>query len=344
MNKRLLQNVGGEIKISRVAIRKAFPIIMFCFVFLSVVLHGSAAAQNYPTKLIRLIACASPGSGADTVARIIAHGLTPLLGQQIIVENRGGAGGNIGAEIAARAPADGYTALLVQVNHAAAIPLYANLPYDLMRDLSPVVQFVTAPMVLVVHPTMPARSLAELTKIAKEKPGSIVYGSAGIGSPTFVAGELFRMMAGVDMLHVPYKSGGEALNAILSGESNIYFAPLAVALPHIKSKRIIALAVTSAKRLPLLPDTPTIAESGYPGYEAGNWYGLMVPVKTSPEIITTLHGATIKALKTPEMTTRLADLGYIAVGDTPEEFSRHIKSQIEQLSKMLKGAQKPYKR
>lgn len=302
------------------------------------------SAQAYPTKVVRFVVSFSAGSGSDTIGRIIAQGLTQTFGQQVIVENRAGAAGNIGAEIASRAPADGYTLFLANLGHAASVSLYNNLPYDLMRDFAPVVQFVTSPSVVVVHPSVPARSLGDLVKLAKAKPGALNYGSGGIGTPTFVAGELFKMMAGVDLMHVPYKSGGEALTAIISGETSVYFAPFAVALPHIREKRLVPLAVTSAQRVPLLPDYPTVAESGYPGYQAGNWYGIMVPAKTPRETIAVIRQAALAALKNPEIGKRLSDLGYISIGDTPEEFAAHIKSEIDHLAKLLKGYQMPFKR
>ncbi|MEW6334699.1 MAG: tripartite tricarboxylate transporter substrate binding protein [Thermodesulfobacteriota bacterium] len=317
------------------------PMILSFLVFF-LIFGGSA--QAYPTKVVRFIVSFSPGSGSDTVGRIIAQGLSQSFGQQVIVENRAGAAGNIGAEIASRAPADGYNLFLVNLGHAASASLYNNLPYNLMRDFAPVVQFVTSPSVVVVHPSVPVKTLADLVKMAKAKPGALNYGSGGIGTPTFVAGELFKMMAGVDMMHVPYKSGGEAITAIVSGETSVYFAPFAVALPHIREKRLVPLAVTSTRRVPLLPDYPTVAESGYPGYQAGNWYGIMVPVKTPKETIALIRNAALKALKSPEIAKRLADLGYISIGDTPEEFAAHIKSEIDSLAKLLKGYEMPFKR
>lgn len=318
---------------------KSFALV--CSIFF-LILGGSA--QAYPTKVVRFIVSFSAGSGSDTIGRIIAQGLTQTFGQQVIVENRAGAAGNIGAEIASRTQADGHTLFLVNLGHAASVSLYNNLPYDLMRDFAPVVQFVTSPSVVVVHPSLPVKSLAEMVKMAKAKPGTLNYGSGGIGTPTFVAGELFKMMAGVDLMHVPYKSGGEALTAIISGETSIYFAPFAVALPHIREKRLVPLAVTSKQRVPLLPDYPTVAESGYPGYQAGNWYGIMVPVKTPKETIAIIRNAALTALKNPETSKRLSDLGYIPIGDKPEEFAAHIRSEIDALAKLLKGYQMPFKR
>ena len=295
------------------------------------------AAQPFPTKPVRLIIAASAGSGSDTIGRIIALGLGKPFGYQVVVENRAGAANLIGVEVASRAPADGYTLLLVHMGTAANETLYEKRPYDLVRDFAAVTQFATAPMVLTVHPSLPARSIAEFVKLAKAKPGAINYSSGGIGSPTYIAAEMFKGQSGLDVMHVAYRSGAEALTAVLSGEVSVYFAPVATALPLIRQNRVRALAVTSAKRVPLLKEWPTIAESGYPGFDAGNWYGIVVPAKTPKETITVIHGAAISALNNPDVTRRLDDLGYVPVGDDPDAFAAHIKSQIEKFGKVLKG-------
>ncbi len=297
---------------------------------------GTGMAQNYPAKAVRMIVPFSAGSGSDTIARLLAVSLGEGFGQQVIVDNRAGAAGNIGAEIAARAPADGYTLLLANIGHAANVTLYRNMGYDILRDFAPVTQAASAPAIVVVHPSLPVKSIGELVKLAKAKPGAINYSSGGAGTATFIAAELFTGPAGIQLLHVPYRAGGEALTAVLSGETSVYFAPLATALPHMRQNRLRALAVTSSKRVPLLPQMPTVAELGYPGYESGNWYGLMVPAKTPREIVTTVRTATITALGTPVLNKRLVDLGYITIGDTPEEFAAHIKSEIGKLSKVLR--------
>jgi tripartite-type tricarboxylate transporter receptor subunit TctC len=298
---------------------------------------GITFAQAYPVKPVRFMISFSAGSGTDTIGRIVAGGLSQVWGQQVIVENRAGAAGNIGAELAAKAPPDGYTLFLVNMGHAANATLYSKLPYDLVRDFAPVTQLATSPSILVVHPSLPVKSVADMVKLAKARPGALNYGSGGMGTPTFVAGELFKGRAGVDMLHVPYKSGGEAIIGVLTGEVSVYFAPFAVALPHVKEGRLRALAVTTAKRLPLAPDYPTVAELGYPGYQAGNWYGLVVPAKTPQEIVAVVHGATVNALNTPAVNKRLTDLGYVVIADQPAEFAAHLKSEIASLAKVLKG-------
>ncbi|OGA42381.1 MAG: hypothetical protein A3G24_28910 [Betaproteobacteria bacterium RIFCSPLOWO2_12_FULL_62_13] len=293
-------------------------------------------AQNYPTKPVRLLIAFSAGSGTDTIGRIMAAGLTETLGQQIIVENRAGASGNIGAEIAAKARPDGYTLFLVNLAYAINAGMYKNLPYDLLRDFAPVAQFATGPYVVVVHPSLPVKSLSEFVKLAKSRPGKIEFASAGAGTAVPLAAELFKRQAGINLLHVPYRGGGEAITAVLSGEVPFYIAPLAPTLPLIQQGRLRALAVTSTKRQPMLPGHPTVAESGYPDYEFGNWYGFMVPANTPRAIIATIHGATMAALNNPSVRKRLNDQGYATVGDTPEEFAAHLKSEVAKMAKIIK--------
>jgi tripartite-type tricarboxylate transporter receptor subunit TctC len=293
-------------------------------------------AQPYPVKPLRLIVSFSPGSGSDTIGRILARGLTQSFGQQVVVDNRAGAAGNIGAEMAAKTPADGYAVLLVNMAHAANALMYKNLNYDLRRDFAPVTQVASSPSVIVVHPSVAAKSLPEFVQLARARPGDIAYCSGGIGTPTFLAAELFKHHAGVNLLHIPYRSGGEAITAVLVGEVSVYFAPMATALPNIRHGKLRPLAVTSSKRLQVLPDYPTVAELGYPGYQAGNWYGLAVPARTPTEIIASIRGATLNALRMPETNKALTDLGYVLIADEPEEFAAHIQAEIDKLSRVLK--------
>jgi tripartite-type tricarboxylate transporter receptor subunit TctC len=299
-------------------------------------LAGLVSAQQYPAKPVRFIVPFSAGSGSDTIARIVSTALPEVLGQQVIVDNRAGAAGNIGAELAAKAPPDGYTIMLVILGHAANATLYKNLTYDLVRDFAPVTQLASTPSILVVHPSLPAKSVGELVAIARAKPGAINYSSGGVGTPTFIAGELFKLHAKIDMLHVPYRAGGEALTAVISGETSVYLAPIAPALPHVKAGKLRALAVTSSARLPILKDLPTVAESGYKGFQTGNWYGLVVPARTPPEIVAALNKAAVTVVKTPAVNKRLVDSGYLVIGDTPAQFASHIKSEIANLARILK--------
>lgn len=296
-----------------------------------------AHAQRYPVKPVRFVVPFSPGSGSDTIARIVAAGLPEALAQQVVVDNRAGAAGNIGAELAAKATPDGYTMLLVILGHAANMTLYKNLAYDLVHDFAPVTQLASTPSVLVVHPSLPARSVAELVALARAKPAAINYASGGVGTPTFIAGELFKLQAKIDVLHVPYRAGGEALTSVLSGETSVYFAPIAPALPHVRSGRLRALAVTSKTRLPALDGYPTVAESGYPSFQTGNWYGLAVPARTPPEIVAALNKAALAVLKNPGVNKKLVDSGYLVIGDTPDQFAAHIRTEVANLATVLKG-------
>ncbi len=302
---------------------------------LAFALSPAAQAQQYPVKVVRYIVPMSPGSGADTLARIVTGGMSTLFGQQVIIDNRTGAAGNIGAEAGAKAAADGYTLFQTSSTLAANVSLYKNLPYDLLRDFAPVTQLASSPSIAVVHPSLPARSIAELVKLARAKPGEINYASTGVGSATWVAGELFKSMARVNLLQVPYRGGGEAATAVLSGEVPVYFGPLSVLMPQVKQGRLRALAVTTAKRLAVVPELPTIAELGYPGYQSGNWYGIVAPVKTPREVVMTIRNAAAQAMGDPVINKRLADLGYVVVGDQPDEFGAFIKSEIATLAKII---------
>ena len=297
----------------------------------------NAFAQNFPAKVVRYVVPFTGGSGADTLARIVVPGIGPVLGQQVIVDNRGGAAGNIGAEQAARAAPDGYTLMQAGMPLAANMSLYKNLSYELSRDFTAVSQLVQSPNMLVVHPSLPAKSVKELIALAKVKPGAINYSSSGAGSTIYLSFEFFKGMAGIDIVHVPYRGGAEAVTAIVSGETSVSFLPLATALPQTRQGRLRALAVSTAKRVPSLPEYPTLAEAGVPGFEFGTWYGVMAPAKTPREIIAVLQAATVASLRNPEVLRRLNDLGYITVGDTPEVFQAYVKSEVERLGKLIRA-------
>ena len=293
-------------------------------------------AQGYPTKPIRYIVPSSVGSAVDTIGRIVAGGLTEVFGQQVFVDNRAGAGGNIGAAVAASAPADGYTLVQVNNNHTTNVTLYKNLKYDLMRDFSPVIKLAYSPYVMVVHPSLPVKSIGELIKLAKSRPGAITYASAGVGSGTFMATELFRSQANLDMLHVPYVGGGPALTSVITGETLLYGAPLATALPQIRQGKLRPIGVTTVKRIPLLPDCPTIAET-VPGYEFNAWAGILVPAKTPVETIDKIRNAVVSALERPNVSKRLSDLGYHVFSDHQgSELAAYMKSEIEKMAKLIR--------
>ncbi len=300
---------------------------------------STSMAQAYPAKVVRLLVPFSAGSGSDTIGRIYAGGLAEVFGQQVILENRAGAAGNIGAEVSARAPADGYTLFMVNMAHAVNVSMYRKLAYDPIRDFAPVSMLATGPAILVVHPSLPVKSVKELVALAKARPGAINHASAGVGTFTFLAAEMFKRQAAIDMLHVPYRAGGEALTAVISGETSVYFSPVAGALPQVKQGRLRPLAVTSSKRITLMPELPTVAESGFTTlakFESGNWYGIVVPAKTPRDIIDRANKASLAALNNPTISKRLTDLGFVLIGNTPEDFGTYFKSEIEAWGKIVR--------
>jgi tripartite-type tricarboxylate transporter receptor subunit TctC len=297
---------------------------------------GVAGAQAYPAKPVRYLVAFGAGSGADTIARIVASGMTQTLGQQVIVDNRAGAAGNIAAEVAAKSPPDGYLLFQASQSHATNISLYKNLPYDVLRDFTFVTLLASSPSAVVVHPSVPAKTIKQLVALAKARPGVLNYASTGPGSATYLAGEMLKTHAGIDLHHVPYRGGGEAMTSVVTGEVSVYVAPLAAAFPFIEQGRVRALAVTTSKRLQALPGYPTVAESGYPGYEIGNWYGIVVPAKTPREIVATVHKAAVSALALPAVNKRLLDLGYVIVGNQPDEFAAFARAEVERLGKLIR--------
>ena len=300
---------------------------------------STSSGQAYPVKILRLLVPFSAGSGSDTIGRIYAGGLTEVFGQQVILENRAGAAGNIGAEVAARAPADGYTLFLVNMAHAVNVTMYRKLAYDPIRDFAPVSMLATGPAILVVHPSLPVKSVKELVALAKARPGAINHASAGSGTFTFLAAEMFKRQAGIDMLHVPYRAGGEALTAVISGETSVYFSPAAGAIPQVRQGRLRPLAVTSSKRIILMPELPTVAESGIvtlAKFESGNWYGIVVPAKTPRDIIDRVRSASVTVLNNPTISKRLNDLGFVLIGNTPEEFGAYFRSEIDAWGKIVR--------
>jgi len=294
----------------------------------------AAWAQNYPVKPVRYIIPST--GGTEVIGRLIAQGLTQTLGQQVFVDPRTGAAGNLGAEIAARAPADGYTLFQVTQSHTVNASLFRNLSYELIRDFAAVTRTDSSPMIVVVHPSFPAKSIRDLVKLARARPGAINYSSAGVGTSTYLAAELFKLTADVNLVEIPYRSGAPSLTAVIAGEVPVYFGPIATVLPHVREGRLRALAVSTASRLPTLPRLPTVAESGYPGYEAGNWHGLMVPARTPRQIIVTIREATVAVLNQPDVHRRLSDLGYTAIGDQPEEFTAFLKSDIAKWRNLIR--------
>lgn len=304
------------------------------------ILHAAdTRAQVYPGKSIRLIVPFPPGGGTDFFGRVTAAKLTQALGQQVVVENRGGAGGNIGMEIAAKSAPDGYTLLLGHTGTLAINPaLYARIPYDPVRDFSPVSLVAYSPLLLVAHPSLPAKNVKELIGLAKSRRGQINYASGGSGTGTHLSAELFKSMAGVDILHVPYKGSGPAVIAVLSGEASILFTPVAAVVAQVKSGRLRALGVTGSARLGTLPDVPTIAEAGLPGYESSLRFGVLTPAGAAQNVINTLHQAINKAMTTAEVREQLASDGAEPLVSTPDEFRTLIQNEMKKWATVVKSS------
>jgi len=298
-----------------------------------------AAAQQYPAKPIRLIVGFAPGGGTDVLARALAQQLTESLGQTMAVDNRTGAGGMISAELTAKAPPDGYTLLVGSAAAFAINPnLMAKLTYDPVRDFTPVGMFATLSYAVDVHPSLPVKSIRDLIALAKAKPGQLNFGSAGTGSSTHLAIEQFLLAANVRMTHVPYKGNTPAMTALMSGEVAMVFDPVLTSLPQIKAGRIRALAVTTAKRSTLLPEVPTVAEAGLPGFEAGNWFGVFAPAGTPAPVIDRLNVAINTAMTSPQMKDRLLSQGADPLSGTPQQLADLVKSELAKYSKIVKAA------
>ena len=298
---------------------------------------GFAHAQPYPTKPIKIVAPFAPGGGTDFIARLIAQKLTEKLGAQVIVENKPGAGGNLGAEQAVRSPADGYTLLLVAGSYTVNPSLY-KLTFDPVSDITPIIQLSQGPFIVAVHPSVPAKTLKELIDLVKKQPEKLSYASAGSGSITHLASAMFVDMAKLQIVHIPYKGTGPALNDAIAGNVQVLFGSPSTTIPHIKSGRLRALAVTTTNRIGAAPDVPTVAESGLAGYEVVLWHGLVGPKGLPRAIVDRINAEANQILKVKEMDTLLATDGVAAAGGTPEQFAATIKSDIERWGKVVKQA------
>ena len=299
---------------------------------------AQAMAQSYPNRPIRFLVGYAPGGGTDVMARVIAAKLSESLKQQVIVDNRPGANANIAAKIAADSPGDGYTVLFMSVSHIMSKPVYSNLGYDIERDLTPITVVSNVSNVLTVNPALPARTVKEFIALAKARPGQITYATSGIGSPEHFAGEMFRMMTKTDLLSVPYKGGGPLAIDLVAGHVMSAFNTMPPIIPYIQSGRVRAIAVTMDKRAAVLPNVPTIAESGVPGYEMSTWYGAVMPAKTPREIVIRLNQEMLKALALPDVKERLAALGADIVGSSPEETAAFFKTEIAKYTKVAHAA------
>ncbi len=311
---------------------------MRCLALLCLAAAASAMAQQYPARPIRIIVPYAPGGGSDFVARLCAQYLQQQLNQNVIAENRPGAGGIVGTEVAAKAAPDGHTLLVVPISHAANISLTPRLPFHPEKDFAPVVQIASAPNVVLTHPSVPARTVAELVKLARVRSGELSYASSGSGSSTHLATELFKMMAKVDVLHVPYKGGGPALVDLIGGQVSMYFSSLPAAGPHLNSGRVRALAVTGKQRVGALPAIATVHESGVPGYEYIGWYGLLAPAATPAAIVSRLNTEANKFIQTKEFADRVAADGAEPAGGTPDAFAAFIRAEIAKWAAVVRHA------
>jgi tripartite-type tricarboxylate transporter receptor subunit TctC len=302
----------------------------------AVLLAPLALAQNYPDKPIRVIVSVPAGATPDVTARLVTPGLAQQLGQPLVVDNRGGAGGLIGAELAAKAAPDGYTLFISSPGALTILPHLRKVPYDTLKDFAPVSLISIGPFVLIAHPSVPARTVKELVALAKAQPGKLNYASAGNGVANHLAMELFKQMAGVDITHVPYKGAPQAVTDVVAGHMNMMFNSIAPIVGHIKAGRVRVLGIASSKRSPQLPEVPTISEAGVPGYESENWFGMFAPAKTPKRIVSRLNEAVAKVVRTPEIQSQFAALGADAVGNSSEEFAAFVRRDMQQYAEVVR--------
>jgi tripartite-type tricarboxylate transporter receptor subunit TctC len=298
----------------------------------------AAQAQKYPSKTIRMIVGYAPGGGSDIMARLMAPQITEALGQQVVVENRAGAAQNVAAEYIAKQPADGYTLFLSSAAHGINVSLYPKINYDPVKDFAPVAVFATSPNLLLVHPSFPAKSVKEFIAVAKKNPTKLNFSSSGSGSTQHLSGELLNIQIGVKMTHVPYKGSAPSMTALASGEVDFSFNNIPSSQPLMTPGRVRALGITSVKRSPLLPELPTLAEGGLPGFVTETWYGVLVPAGTPAEVINTLNGVIVKAVQRPEFRNRLAQLGADPLAESPEYFRKMLAQEIARWAKVVKAS------
>ena len=299
---------------------------------------GLAYAQSWPTKQIKFIVPYPPGGGTDVIARIVQEPLSKELGQQVIIDNRGGAGGSIGSALAAQSPSDGYTVLFTLSSHTINPAIYTKLPFDTEKDFSSVVTVASLPQILVANPNFPAKTVKEVIEMAKAKPGSISYASVGNGSPGHLAGAMMATDAGVEMTHIPYRGGGPAVTDVIAGQVPLLWVSIPAAAQFVKTGKLRALAVSTVKRSAVFPDVPTMVESGFKGFEVDSWYAMFVPAKTPQTIIDRLNKATVNVLAQPEVKEKLLGQGAEAVGDTPAQLSGVVKKEIAKWKQVVKSA------
>lgn len=314
----------------------AFKSGSVAFLGLCVLCAAAAVAQDFPSKPIRVVVPFPAGGGTDIVARIVLQKIGEGLGATFVVDNRGGAGGTIGTDLVAKAAGDGYTLGIVSGSHAINPSLYRKLPYDTLRDFSPITLLVSGPGVLVLHPSVPARSVKELVALAKARPGQLNYASAGNGTPPHLAAELFKSMVGVDMVHVPYKGNSQAMADLVSGAVSVSFPTIPSALPHVRGGRLRALAVTSRERSRIAPEIATLAESGLPGYDASSWYGMVAPARTPAPIVQRLHQEASKAIESGDVRGKLVQQGLDPIASSPQAFDAKIREDLVKWEKIVR--------
>lgn len=314
------------------------PKVLFLWITLCcALLNHNGIAQEYPTRPIRFVVPFPASGGGDIIIRALSQRLSERLGQAVVVDNRSGAGGNVGTEIVARAPADGYTLVMANVPpFAINVSIYKKMSYNPLTDFTPISLVASFPNVLVVHPSLPATSLKELVVLARARPGQLTYASSGAGSTTHLSAEFFKSQAKLDLVHVPYKDGGQALIDLIAGHVSMYFSSVPGAMPHVRSKRLRGLAVTSLTRSTATPDTPTLAESGFPGFEATTWIGAAAPAGVARPIVTRLNTEIVDIMRASEMRERLVSQGAEPQTNTPEQFAAYIKSEIAKWAKIVR--------
>lgn len=311
----------------------------FALAALAVTIAGPAAGQQYPAKTVRMLVGFPPGGGTDIVGRIVAQKLSEVLGQQVIVDNRPGATSMLAAELTAKAAPDGYTVMMGHIAALSILPsLISKMPYDVAKDFAPVTLAAIGPNLLVVHPSLPVKNVKELVALAKARPGQLQYASPGSGSVQHLAAEFFKLQAKVDMLHIPYKGSGQSIVDLLAGHVHMNFDSVPPVLGYVRQGRLRALAVTSAQRSALLPEIPTVSESGVPGFDMGTWWGLVAPAAVGKDVVTRLHAETIKVLALPDVKERLANVGAEPGGNTPDQFGAFIRSEAAKYARIVREA------
>jgi tripartite-type tricarboxylate transporter receptor subunit TctC len=321
---------------TKLKMKKWLSMTLVCLSGVSIA--GLAYAQSWPTKQIKFIVPYPPGGGTDVIARIVQEPLSKELGQQVIIDNRGGAGGSIGSALAAQSPSDGYTVLFTLSSHTINPAIYTKLPFDTEKDFSSVVTVASLPQILVANPNFPAKTVKEVIEMAKAKPGSISYASVGNGSPGHLAGAMMATDAGVEMTHIPYRGGGPAVTDVIAGQVPLLWVSIPAAAQFVKTGKLKALAVSTVKRSAVFPDVPTMVESGFKGFEVDSWYAMFVPAKTPQTIIDRLNKATVNVLAQPEVKEKLLGQGAEAVGDSPAQLSGVVKKEIAKWKQVVKSA------